>query len=159
VASAALYGSIVACAVNRAIHYNDIWRLDEGVAWSCTKFGTERFRKSLSVAGSVLGPASFWAGISPVLKQGREILLGTDTSIITHPLNCGLVIAEHFVPFLLAYGLMNLKIVKNDPDRFVVLMSSTAGMLSAVVEGPFVTLRAATINAWKNLLPSKKATN
>ena len=136
VAAGALSGAIASSAVNRAIHYNPLLIGEEGIADHIRAQGLNRFRESLSIAGLVAGPASFWASISPVLSQGRQQLIAacggaeyfSPTFLNAVDYLTGRV--EHLVPFLLIGAITTMKIVNQDPERFIRSMSPTAGLIS-----------------------------
>ncbi len=136
VAGGALSGAIAASAVNRAIHYNPLLIGDDGIAEHIRHQGQSRFRESLLVAGMVAGPASFWASISPVLRILREAAVNHINALSETPSYIAQLVdytagrVEHLVPFLLIGALTTMKLVNNDPERFVRSMSPTAGMLS-----------------------------
>jgi hypothetical protein len=156
VASAALSGAIAASAVNRAIHYNELWISEDGIAWSVGKFGIKRFRESLSVAGSIIGPASFWAAISPVLTQARHFTISKLDNVESLSSNFVQTLdyvggrIEHLIPFLLIGAITTMRIVNQKPERFVRSMSPTAGMISAVMANPIYSLKTGIVSVSTN---------
>ena len=136
VASGALSGAIAASAVNRSIHYNPLLIGEEGIADYVKQQGLSRFRESLSVAGLVAGPASFWAAISPVLSQLRVYAISqldkteSLSLAVLQSVDYAFGRVEHLIPFLLIGAITTMKIVNQDPERFIRSMSPTAGMLS-----------------------------
>ncbi len=156
VASAALSGAIAASAVNRAIHYNELWISEDGIAWSVGKFGIKRFRDSLSVAGSIIGPASFWAAISPVLTQARHFTISKLDNVESLSSNFVQTLdyvggrIEHLIPFLLIGAITTMRIVNQKPERFVRSMSPTAGMISAIMANPIYSLKTGIVSVSTN---------